>query len=235
MAPTVVLVPFPTTHKTMNSTTTVNTSLSYATSCATVSQTTIISSDISIHTLVPDTISTESSRKALISKKIPSRSRLFPILLSSPSENYFFLLSNLQGVGFSNVSSKPLRISDRARRCTDFTHCNFCSIVSVATVDIHAQSLSWSLEFSLWVPQSLRTSTSNSTVDTKTPSPPVLVTTPSNPIENISFKLGNFSDNILSEMVVDQIWTLLIDSCDTLLFSHFHSFFIRPTTLFISP
>ena len=51
---------------------------------------------------------------------------------------------------------------------------------------------------------------------TKTLVAPVLVTTPPKLIEDLSFKLGHFSDDILSEMGVDQMRTLLIDARDIL-------------------
>ena len=54
--------------------------------------------------------------------------------------------------------------------------------------------------------------TSHSTALSTTPAYPVLVTTPQKSIKNLSFKLGNVSDDILSEMGVNQIRILLMDA-----------------------
>ena len=82
----------------------------------------------------------------------------------------------------SDVSGKLLTILDPDRRPADLTYFTFRSIVVAATVDICAPPSSLSLKFSLWSPQALSTSTSNSAVVTKTPADPVLVTTLPNPI-----------------------------------------------------
>ena len=92
--------------------------------------------------------------------------------------NNVFLVSSLQGVGFFDVSSKPLTISNPARRPADLTYFTFRSVVAAATVDIRAPASSLSLEFSLRLPQSLSTSTSCSDVVIKPPSVPASVTTP---------------------------------------------------------
>ena len=64
--------------------------------------------------------------------------------------------------------------------------------------------------------QSLSSSTSISTVVIKIPSAPTLVTTPQKSIEDLIFKLGNISDDILFEIELDQMRTLLIVARDTL-------------------
>ena len=64
--------------------------------------------------------------------------------------------------------------------------------------------------------QSLSSSTSISTVVIKIPSAPTLVTTPQKSIEDFIFKLGNISDDILFEIELDQMRTLLIVARDTL-------------------
>ena len=48
----------------------------------------------------------------------------------------FFLYFNLQGVGFSEISSKSLIFLDPSCRHADLTYFTFYSIVSTATVDI---------------------------------------------------------------------------------------------------
>ena len=82
----------------------------------------------------------------------------------------------------SDVSGKLFTILDPYRCPLDLTYFTFRSIVVAATVDIRALSSFLSLKFSLWSPQALSTSTSNSAVVTKTPADPVLVTTLPNPI-----------------------------------------------------
>ena len=142
----------------MNGTNHINNSPSSATSRTTVlsnfgvyQQTSIGYSDISIRTLVPDTISTKPYRKALIVtlffhqimtlSDTPSIS--FSDLMSTVASyfglntgstereaetadinirNDFFLFSNLQGVDFSDVSGRPLTIPDPACCPADLTY-----------------------------------------------------------------------------------------------------------------
>ena len=80
MVPIAVLIQLPTTHPTMSLTTKTTSSLFSATSRDTTSsnvgvyqQTVIESSDISIRTLVPDPISAEPYRKALIANSFSVR------------------------------------------------------------------------------------------------------------------------------------------------------------------
>ena len=82
----------------------------------------------------------------------------------------------------------------------DLTYFNFRSIVSVITVDIRAPASSFSLEFSLRLPQSLRTSASSSAVVVKPPPAPALVKTSTKSIADLSVKLGNISDDLLFVM-----------------------------------
>ena len=74
----------------------------------------------------------------------------------------------------------------------------------------------YSLHLSLRLHLSLSISTSNSAVVTTTPVASVLVTTPPKPIEEFSFKFGNFSNDILSSMRMNQMRTFLIGARDTL-------------------
>ena len=117
----------------------------------------------------------------------------------------FFLVFNLQNVGFFDVSGKTLTVPDPAVCPADLTYFTFRSFVFVATVDIRTSALSLFLDFLLRLLQSLSTSASHSTVLPKTSVNPALVTTPQKPIEDLSFKIGNFSDDILYDMGVDQI------------------------------
>jgi len=128
----------------------------------------------------------------------------------------FFLVSNLQGVGFSDIFGKPITIRGSAHCPVDLTYFIFCSVVPTATVDIHAPVSSLSLEFSLRLPQPLRTSASSSAVVIKPPPAPELITTAPKPIADLSFKLGNISDDIFSAMDEDQIRTLLTNARDIL-------------------
>ena len=148
--------------------------------------------------------------------------------------NYYFLVSNFQGVGFSDVSGKPIKIPDPDRRPADLTYFTLRFAVSTVTVDIRALASSLSLEFSLRLPQSLSTSTSNYVAVIKTPTAPALIMTPPKPIEDLSFKLRKFSDDILFEMGLDEIQKHLIDARDTLYSSTpTLSIFVQPSTLFI--
>ena len=148
----------------------------------------------------------------------------------------FSFVSNLQCVGFSDVSGKPITILDSDRRHADLTYFTFRSVVPTATVDIRAPASYLSLAFSLYLPQSLSTSASISAVVIKLPASPALVTTPPKPITDLSFNLGNISDDILSAMDEDQMWTLLIDNHDTLSFvTPTPSVFVQPPNLFTSP
>ena len=153
-------------------------------------KTVIESSDISIRTLVPDPISAEPYRKSLIANRFfrqiitlsdrPSVSFSYLMLtvtsyfgLNTGSaereaeatfisiHNDFFLVSNLQGVEFSDPSGKPITLLDQIRRPADLAYFNFRSVVSAATIDIRTLISSLSLEFLLRLPKSLSTSISS--------------------------------------------------------------------------
>ena len=47
--------------------------------------------------------------------------------------NDFFRVSNMQGVGFPDVSGKPITIPDPTRCPENLTYFTFCSIVSILT------------------------------------------------------------------------------------------------------
>ena len=145
--------------------------------------------------------------------------------------NACFLVSNLQGVNFSDASGKLFTVSDPAHHHVDLTYFNFRSVVLIATVDICAPEL---FGLSSWLPQSLCTSTSHSPLLLKTLVDPVLVTIPPKLIDNLSFKLGNVSDDILSEMEVDQIQILLMDADGIISSAALNpSVFFQPSNFFL--
>ena len=82
----------------------------------------------------------------------------------------------------------------------DLTYFNFRSVVSAIRVDIRAPASSFFLEFSLRLPQSLRTSAFSSAVVIKPSPAPVFVKTSIKSIADLSVKLGNISDDLLFAM-----------------------------------
>ena len=195
MAPTVVLIFPTTTHTTIMSTThntlqqnnisTIGGSGGSAASTFGVYQQTAVGlSDLLIRTLVPDPISVEPYRKALIAKLF---FRQILSLADSPSvelndllftvASYFcfstgsaerdaniaaqsisraiFRVSNLTGVGFSDATGKILNIPDVTSRPADLAFFTFRSHFFAPSVDIRAPNKSLNLEFSLRLPQSL--------------------------------------------------------------------------------
>ena len=127
-------------------------------------------------------------------------------------------------------------ILDPDRHSVDLTYFHFRSAVSTATVNFHVLASSLSLEFSFCLPQLFSTSASSFDVFVKPPTAPVLVTTPQKSVSDISFKLGNISDDILSAMDEDQMRILLIDARDTLSSpTPTPSVFVQPSNLFTSP
>ena len=148
--------------------------------------------------------------------------------------NAFSLVSNVQGVEFSDVSGKPITILDPAHRFADLTYFTVRSDVSATTVDIYAPAPPLFLQFSLRLPQALSTSASSSAVVIKSPLAPALVTTPPKPIADLSFKFGNISDNILAAMDEDQMRKRFIDPRDTLsTITPAPSVFVQSSNLFI--
>ena len=61
----------------------------------------------------------------------------------------FFLVSNLQGVVFSDTFGKPITVLDQILRHVEFAYFTFRSVISTATVDICSPTSSLSLEFLL--------------------------------------------------------------------------------------
>ena len=141
-------------------------------------QTAVGLSDLSIRTLVPDPISAEPYRKALIAKiffhQILSLADSPSVELNdliSTVASYFsfstgsaerdadtaaqsisraiFRVSNLTGVGFSDTTGKLLKIPDVTSRPADLTFFTFRPNVLATTVDIRAPNKSLNLEFSL--------------------------------------------------------------------------------------
>ena len=122
----------------------------------------------------------------------------------------FFHVSNLHGVIVSDASGKLIKIPDSDIGPADFTYFLIHSHVFAATVDHCALTKTLTLEFSLHLPQSLR----NSDILTTVIISPVKI--PSQPVVDLEFTLGTFSDDILSDMESDQMRNLLINIRDTI-------------------
>ena len=120
-------------------------------------------------------------------------------------KSIFFLFSIYRTLDFLTFLVKPLRSRILLFVLQILLTLPFVPSFFVATVDIRTSALSLFLDFLLRLLQSLSTSASHSTVLPKTSVNPALVTTPQKPIEDLSFKIGNFSDDILYDMGVDQI------------------------------
>lgn len=174
MVPKPVLIALPTTRNTTNSTTTTNVLpfplplvQRFCRIFGVYQQTSIGSSDISTHILVPDAIIVELYRNALIIKllfqkiitlsdnhsvsfsDIMSALASYFVLNTGSAEketeptvtdirNDFSLVSNLQGISFSDVSGKPITIQDLDRRPTNLTYFTIRLVIFAATVDICA-------------------------------------------------------------------------------------------------
>ena len=121
----------------------------------------------------------------------------------------FFLISNLQGFEFANASGKHIAIHDPDKRHADFSYFTFRSVVSAIAVDARTLDKIVSIEFSLRQPQtfvSLSCSTElpvTAIVDTST------IAKPSDPESNIRFQLGNYTDDMLDELGVDNMRLLI--------------------------
>ena len=190
----------------MSLTTSTTTSEFFATSRDTASsiigvyqQTIIGFSDISIRILVPDPISADPYRKALI---------------FNPLFRQIITLSDIPSVSFSDlmltVTSYFSLNTESAERETKATS------ISIHNIFFFVSNLQGVFEFSLRLPQSLIISFSSSTLLLNASADSSAVTTFPQPVEDLNFKLGNISDEILSEMGVDQMRTLLMDARDAL-------------------
>ena len=129
---------------------------------------------LSIRTLVPDAISVEPYRKALIAKLFfhqilsltDSPSVSFNDLLATVAAYFdintgyaereaeaaaqsisrsFFRVSNFVGVAFSDASSNPIKVPDTTNRPADVTYFTFRSIVNANTIDCRAPKKSLAL------------------------------------------------------------------------------------------
>ena len=130
-------------------------------------QTPVGLSELSIRTLVPDNISAEPYRKALIAKLFfhqilsltDSPSVSFNDLLDTVAayfdintgsaggeaevaaqsiSRYFFRVSYFIGDNFSDSSGKPIKVPDTDKRPADITYFTFLSNVTANTVDCRA-------------------------------------------------------------------------------------------------
>ena len=70
--------------------------------------------------------------------------------------SHFFLVTNLQGVGFADTSGKPVKVPDSTQRPDDFAYFTFRAVVSTHLVDKRAPEKTLSLEFSLRLPQNFQ-------------------------------------------------------------------------------
>ena len=61
----------------------------------------------------------------------------------------FFLLSNLQGIGFVDASRNPVKIPYPNKLHADLTYFNFRSAVFTVTIDALASDKTLSIEFSI--------------------------------------------------------------------------------------
>ena len=202
-------------------------------------------SNLSIRTLVLDTISSEPYRKALIANLYfhqilslaDSPSVGLNDLLSTVASYFsintrfaereadtaarsisrsFFRVSYLTEVIFSDASGKSIKVPNPASRPADLAYFTFCSTVSAQTVDCRAPSKSITLESSLRLPQSFSSSTLVSTTTSITGNTPSLTPIPPQTVTNLDFMLGNLSDVILSGMDQTKLRNLLIIARDTI-------------------
>ena len=205
-------------------------------------QTTVGTGDVSIRTLVPAAISAAPYRKALIAKLFfrqilaltdsPSTSfndlmttvALYFSLNTGAAEreaesavafirSNFFLIPNLQGVGFLDSSGKPISVLDSDNRPADLTYFTFRSVVTAADIDDRAPQISLSLEFSLRLPQTFHTPSPLSPPSTPLASaavpPPE---TPPRSASQLSFELDSYDDDALKNLDPAALLQLLSDA-----------------------
>ena len=148
----------------------------------------------------------------------------------------FSLFLTCRASDFLTFPVNPLQFRIQIVTPQTLLYFTFRSITDTTTVDIRAPASSLSLEFSLHLPQILCTSTSCLVVAINPPSALASVTTPPQPIADLSFKLGNISNDIFSAMDADQMRKLLIDARNTLSSTtSASSNFVQPSNLFTSP
>ena len=150
-------------------------------------QDTAVGSDLTIRTIVPPDISVEPYHKAMISilffHRILSLSSSPSVTISDLTatiaayfvmptgsvereterivdsvRHAFFVVGNLQGIGFLDSSGKPIAVSDP--RAADITFFSFRSTVVASAIDQRFPLTALSLDFSLRLPQSNISTTS---------------------------------------------------------------------------
>ena len=191
-------------------------------------------SDLSIRTLVPDPVSAEPYRKALIAKPFfrqilsladPPSIELNELLSTVASyfrtstgsaerdvdiadqsiSHFYFRISNLTGVAFSGAAGKSIKVSDTTSHPADLTFVTFRSNVLATTVDIRAPNKSLNHQFSLHLSQSLSQSTLVSTAIASLVKPPPPSTSKIlQTVEALGNTLDNLSDDIFSGMTPDE-------------------------------
>ena len=217
-------------------------------------QTLVGSGDVSIRTLVPALIDKLFFRQifALTDTNFVSFSALMSTVASYFSLNTvsaekeaetavatirsnFFLITNLQGVGFANASGKPIAIPDLDKRPTDLTYFNFRPVVPAGVVDARTPDKRLSIEFSLRLLQTLVSLSPSTrlpvaaTVDTST------VTHSPSPASTIGFQLGNYTDDMLDALGVDDMGLLIDRDRDRYALSPDLPSVVQPSTLFSTP
>ena len=121
-------------------------------------------------------------------------------------------VSYLQGLGFADISRKPIAFPDLDQRPADLTYFIFHSVVSAVATNKRAPDKSSSLEFSLRFPQTLThyaPSFGRSSVTTVTTSPMIIQ---SQPLSDCSTKLGDFSDVSFDKRGVTELRALFADT-----------------------
>ena len=115
-----------------------------------------------------------------------------------PIRPNFFLISNLKGVRFADASRNPIVILDPDNCPIDRTHFTFRSVLFAITVDARAPNKTLSIEFSLRLPQNIGSLSPSTGL-------PVAATHPTIPASAICFQFGNYTDEILDAIRVDDM------------------------------
>lgn len=124
----------------------------------------------------------------------------------------FFRVANLQGIGFADVSKKPIQVPDPDKRPADLTYFIFRFVVSAVATTKRTLDKYLSLEFSFRLPQTFAHHAhfiGPPSVTTATTSP---MTIESQPLFDFSAKLGGFSDVSFDKLRVTELPALLADA-----------------------
>jgi len=127
-----------------------------------------------------------------------------------------FLISNLQGAGFDDASEKAIVIPDPDKHPADLTYFAFHFIVSVVAFDACAHDKTLSIKFSLRLSQTLVSLSPSTGLPVAATVDPSTVTHPSSPASTIGFQLGNYTDELLDTLRVDDMCLLIDRACTAL-------------------